>query len=93
MDCAPAGEAARSLNRPAIVFSASSDGVTWTLHANTSFGRGKARSNAHGKEYVVDLGKFTVRATGPEEARRPHDTRARLCVSPRAVRVWPRGRP
>jgi len=44
-------------------------------------------------EYVVDLGKFTVRATGPEEARLPHDTRARLCVSPRAVRVWPRGRP
>ena len=42
-------------------------------------------------EYVVEIGKFTVRATGPEEARLPHDARAKLCVSPRAVRVWPRG--
>src|SRR5881296_1415391 len=42
-------------------------------------------------EYVVDLGKFTVRATGPEDPRLPHDARARLYVSPRAVRVWPRG--
>ncbi len=41
-------------------------------------------------EYVVDLGKFTVRATGPEDPRLPHDARARLLVSPRAVRVWPR---
>ena len=41
-------------------------------------------------EYVVDLGKFTVRATGPEDPRLPHDARARLHVSPRAVRVWPR---
>ena len=41
-------------------------------------------------EYVVEIGKFTVRATGPEEARLPHEARARLCVSPRAVRVWPR---
>jgi len=42
-------------------------------------------------EYVVEMGKFTVRATGPEDARLPHDARAKLCVSPRAVRVWPRG--
>jgi len=42
-------------------------------------------------EYVVDLGKFTVRATGPEDPRLPHDARARLHVSPRGVRVWPRG--
>src|SRR6266478_1984168 len=42
-------------------------------------------------EYVVEIGKFTVRATGPEDARLPHDARAKLCVSPRAVRVWPRG--
>jgi len=41
-------------------------------------------------EYVVEIGKFTVRATGPEDARLPHDARARLCVSPRAVRIWPR---
>ncbi len=41
-------------------------------------------------EYVVDLGKFTVRATGPDDPRLPHDARARLHVSPRAVRVWPR---
>ncbi len=41
-------------------------------------------------EYVVDLGKFTVRATGPEDPRLPHDARARLHVSPRAVRVCPR---
>src|SRR5499433_1321736 len=41
-------------------------------------------------EYVVEMGKFTVRATGPEDARLPHDARAKLCVSPRAVRVWPR---
>ena len=42
-------------------------------------------------EYVVEIGKFTVRATGPEDARLPHDARAQLCVSPRAVRIWPRG--
>jgi len=42
-------------------------------------------------EYVVEIGKFTVRATGPEDARLPHDARAKLCVSLRAVRVWPRG--
>ena len=41
-------------------------------------------------EYVVEIGKFTVRATGPEDARLPHDARAKLCVSPRAVRIWPR---
>ena len=41
-------------------------------------------------EYVVEMGKFTVRATGPEDARLPHDARAKLCVSPRAVHVWPR---
>jgi iron(III) transport system ATP-binding protein len=41
-------------------------------------------------EYVVEMGKFTVRATGPEDARLPHNMRAKLCVSPRAVRVWPR---
>jgi ABC-type Fe3+/spermidine/putrescine transport system ATPase subunit len=42
-------------------------------------------------EYVVEMGEFTVRATGPEEARLPHEARAQLCVSPRAVRVWPTG--
>ena len=42
-------------------------------------------------EYVVDLGGFTVRATGPEDPRLPCDARAALRVSPRAVRVWPRG--
>ncbi len=42
-------------------------------------------------EYVVEMGKFTVRATGPGDARLAHDARAKLCVSPRAVRVWPRG--
>jgi len=41
-------------------------------------------------EYVVDLGKFTVRATGSEDHRLSHDARARLHVAPRAVRVWPR---
>jgi len=41
-------------------------------------------------EYVVEIGKFTVRATGPEDARLPHDALAKLCVSPRAVRIWPR---
>jgi len=41
-------------------------------------------------EYVVAMGQFTVRATGPEDARLPHDARAKLRVSPRAVRVWPR---
>ena len=41
-------------------------------------------------EYVVAMGQITVRTTGPEDARLPHDTRAKLCVSPRAVRVWPR---
>jgi len=41
-------------------------------------------------EYVVEIGKFTVRAIGPEDARLPHEARARLCVSPRAVRIWPR---
>ena len=41
-------------------------------------------------EYVVEIGKFTVRAIGPEDTRLPHEARARLCVSPRAVRIWPR---
>jgi iron(III) transport system ATP-binding protein len=41
-------------------------------------------------EYVVEIGKFMVRAIGPEDARLPHEARARLCVSPRAVRIWPR---
>jgi iron(III) transport system ATP-binding protein len=41
-------------------------------------------------EYVVEIGKFTVRAIGPEDARLSHDARAQLCVSPRAVRIWPR---
>ena len=41
-------------------------------------------------EYVVEMGQFTVRATGPEDARLPHAARAKLCVSPHAVRVWPR---
>jgi iron(III) transport system ATP-binding protein len=41
-------------------------------------------------EYVVDLGKFTVRAIGPEHPRLSHDARARLHVAPRAIRVWPR---
>ena len=40
-------------------------------------------------EYVVDLGRITVRATGPEDPRLPHEPRARLSVSPRAVRLWP----
>src|SRR5438876_4108414 len=40
--------------------------------------------------YGVDLGKFTVRATGSEDHRLSHDARARLHVAPRAVRVWPR---
>jgi len=42
-------------------------------------------------EYVVDFGKFSVRAVGPEDPRLPHDARTRLHVSPRGVRVWPRG--
>jgi iron(III) transport system ATP-binding protein len=41
-------------------------------------------------EYVVEIGRFAVRATGPEDARLPHEARAKLCVSPRAVRLWPR---
>ena len=41
-------------------------------------------------EYVVDLGGLAVRARGPEDPRLAHETRARLSVSPRAVRVWPR---
>jgi iron(III) transport system ATP-binding protein len=41
-------------------------------------------------EYVVEMGKFTVRATGSEDARLAHDARAKLCVSPRGVRVWSR---
>jgi iron(III) transport system ATP-binding protein len=41
-------------------------------------------------EYVVDLGKFTVRAIGPDDPRLPQDARARLRVLSRAVRVWPR---
>jgi iron(III) transport system ATP-binding protein len=41
-------------------------------------------------EYVVDLGKFTVRAIGPDHPRLSHDARARLHVSARAIRVWPR---
>ncbi len=42
-------------------------------------------------EYVVDFGKFSVRAVGPEDPRLPHDARTRLHVSAPAVRVWPRG--
>ena len=42
-------------------------------------------------EYVVDFGKFSVRAVGPEDPRLPHDARTRLHVSPPAVRIWPRG--
>ena len=41
-------------------------------------------------EYIVDLGGFTVRAAGPSDGRLPDATRARLHVSPGAVRVWPR---
>jgi ABC-type Fe3+/spermidine/putrescine transport system ATPase subunit len=41
-------------------------------------------------EYVVEMGKFTVRATGSEETRLGHEARAQLCVSQRAVRVWPK---
>jgi iron(III) transport system ATP-binding protein len=41
-------------------------------------------------EYVVDLGKYAVRAIGPEHPRLPHDARARLEVSARSIRVWPR---
>jgi iron(III) transport system ATP-binding protein len=41
-------------------------------------------------EYVVDLGKFQVRAVGPDHPRLAHEARARLSVSPRAIRVWPR---
>ena len=40
-------------------------------------------------EYVVDIGGFAVRAIGPAEPRLPHDARARLHVSPGAVRIWP----
>jgi iron(III) transport system ATP-binding protein len=40
-------------------------------------------------EYVVDLGGITVRATGPVDPRLPHESRAHLTVSPRAVRLWP----
>src|SRR2546428_12236411 len=38
-------------------------------------------------EYVVEIGKFTVRATGPEDARLPHDARAKLYISPRTIRM------
>jgi iron(III) transport system ATP-binding protein len=41
-------------------------------------------------EYVVEIGNFTVRATGPEDPRLPHEARAKLRVATRAVRVWPR---
>src|SRR5262249_23302605 len=51
---------------------------------------GSAVSGSGRVGYVVEVGKFTVRATGSEDARLPHDARAKLCVSPRAVRVWPR---
>src|SRR5262249_20907637 len=40
-------------------------------------------------EYVVDLGGVTVRATGPVYPRLPHESRAEVTVSPRAVRLWP----
>jgi ABC-type Fe3+/spermidine/putrescine transport system ATPase subunit len=40
-------------------------------------------------EYLVDLGGVTVRATGPVDPRLPHQSRAQLTVSPRAVRLWP----
>jgi iron(III) transport system ATP-binding protein len=42
-------------------------------------------------EYVVDLGGLTVRATGAADSRLPSEARARLHVSPEAVRVWPKG--
>jgi len=41
-------------------------------------------------EYVVEIGNFIVRATGPEDPRLPHEARAKLRVATRAVRVWPR---
>jgi iron(III) transport system ATP-binding protein len=40
-------------------------------------------------EYVVDLAGITVRATGPVDPRLPHESRAQLTISPRAVRLWP----
>jgi iron(III) transport system ATP-binding protein len=42
-------------------------------------------------EYIVDFGAFSVRATGPTDPRLPHETPARVHISPKAVRVWPRG--
>jgi iron(III) transport system ATP-binding protein len=42
-------------------------------------------------EYVVDIGGFTIRATGPPDPRLLPEARARLHVSPNAVRVWPQG--
>jgi len=41
-------------------------------------------------EYVVDVGGVKVRATGSPDARLPVDSRARLDVSPGALRVWAR---
>jgi len=38
----------------------------------------------------VEIGNFTVRATGSEDTRLPQEARAKLRVSTRAVRVWPR---
>ena len=40
-------------------------------------------------EYVVDLAGVTVRATGPVDPRLPHESRAQLTISSRAVRLWP----
>jgi ABC-type Fe3+/spermidine/putrescine transport system ATPase subunit len=40
-------------------------------------------------EYVVELARCTVRATGPVEPRLVPECRVRLHVPPRAVRVWP----
>ena len=40
-------------------------------------------------EYLVDLGGLAVRAKGPVDPRLPHESRAQLTVSPRAVRLWP----
>ena len=41
-------------------------------------------------EYVVELGGFALRAIGPLDPRLPHESPARLSVSPHALRVWPR---
>ena len=44
-------------------------------------------------EYVVELGGFALRAIGPLDPRLPHESRARLSVSPRrTARLAQRGR-